>query len=119
MQAFLTHLDEGMAVESAYAQSKFEARIVPRAAPQLEKTPPPLLPHRSSRNAWRWLKKLDRNLPRFRALLSRPEAPACLPFTTRSARLRLLLPSFVALKAKLGAAFVSAFQCAQQAAFLT
>ena len=119
MQAFLTHLDQGMAVESAYAQSRPEAQIVPCAAPQLEKTMPPLLPHRSSRNAWRWLKKLDRNLPRFRALLAGPEALGCLPFATRSARLRLLLPSFAALRSKLGAAFVGAFQCTQQAAFLT
>ena len=74
LQAFLAYLDQGMAVESAYAQSRLQpqARIVPRAVPQLEKTTPPLLPHRSPRNAWRWLKKLDRNLPRFRALLAGP-----------------------------------------------
>ena len=119
MQAFLTHLDAGMAVESAYAQSRPAARIVPCAAPQLEKTMPTLLPHRSPRNAWRWLKKLDRNLPRFRALLTGPDALGGLPFTTRSARLRLLLPGFVALKAQLGPAFVAAFQRTQQAAFLS
>lgn len=116
MQTFLTHLEAGSAVESAYVDAVDDCKA---DAVALEPQTLALLPHRSPRNAWRWLKKLDRNLPRFRALLSRPEAPACLPFATRSARLRLLLPGFAQLKATLGAAFVSAFQCTQQAAFLT
>lgn len=117
METFLTHLAAGLAVELAYvdAVDDYEADAVAPLAPQNLA----LLPHRSPRNAWRWLKKLDRNLPRFRALLSRPDALGCLPFATRSARLRLLLPGFVALRSKLGAAFVGAFQCTQQAAFLT
>ncbi len=117
METFLTHLEAGLAVELAYVDAvdgcKADA-VVPLAPQNLA-----LLPHRSPRNAWRWLKKLDRNLPRFRALLSRPDALGCLPFAMRSARLRLLLPSFSQLKAKLGQAFVAAFQSTQQAAFLT
>ena len=117
MQTFLTHLEAGSAVESAYLGAVVDGKAA--AVAPLEPNASALLPHRSPRNAWRWLKKLDRNLPRFRAKLCRPDALGCLPFSTRSARLRLLLPSFVALKAKLGAAFVGAFQSTQQAAFLT
>lgn len=118
LQTFLTHLEAGSAVESAYVNA-VDDDCKADAVELLEPQTSALLPHRSPRNAWRWLKKLDRNLPRFRALLSRPDASACVPFATRSARLRLLLPSFAQLKAKLGPAFVAAFQCTQQAAFLT
>ena len=117
IQTFLTHLEAGSAVESAYVAAVDDCKA--DAVAPLEPQNLALLPHRSPRNAWRWLKKLDRNLPRFRALLSRPDASACVPFATRSARLRLLLPGFVSLKAKLGATFVAAFQYTQQAAFLT
>ena len=115
MQPFLMHLETGSAVESAYADAVDDCKA--DAVTPLEPQTSALLPHRSSRNAWRWLKKLDRNLPRFRALLCRPDASACLPYVTRSARLRLLLPGFVALRSKLDAAFVGAFQCTQQAVF--
>lgn len=118
LQTFLTHLEAGSAVESAYVNAVDDDCNADAVAP-LEPENSALLPHRSPRNAWRWLKKLDRNLPRFRALLAGPDALGCLPFATRSARLRLLLPGFVALRSKLGAAFVSSFQCTQQAAFLT
>ncbi len=117
MQAFLTHLEAGSAVELAYVDAVDDCKA--DAVVPLEPQTSALLSHRSPRNAWRWLKKLDRNLPRFRALLSRPDASACLPFTTRSARLRLLLPGFAQLKAKLGPTFVATFQSTQQAAFLT
>lgn len=72
----------------------------------------------SARHGWRWLTRLQTGLVRLRAQLPGPAAQCATPFAARSHRLRLLLPTFAALRERLGAAFVCAFQLQQQAAFL-
>ena len=114
MQSFLDGVENGLGVELAYAKTtapvcESEAELCVSGQNRSLIAP---------RNAWRWLKKLHRHLPRFRALLPGPDAACAARFAHRSARLRLLLPTFALLKTLLGQAFISAFQMAQQRGFL-
>ncbi|MBD8528303.1 hypothetical protein [Pseudomarimonas arenosa] len=72
----------------------------------------------SSRHGWRWLSRMYAHLTRWRVLLPGPDAQDAAPFASRSPRLRLLLPTLVALHRRLGDAFVTRFQLQQQASFL-
>lgn len=107
LQAFLVALLAGTVVTSAYAAAT--ATVVSTAATASARSP---------RQAWRWLGKLHAGLGRLRTLLPGPDAQQIEPFAARTRRLRLLLPTLAALKSRLGASFVAAFQQQQQASFL-
>jgi hypothetical protein len=106
-------------------QAANERTGVAHGQPPGRPTPVPSVPApaRSARHAWRWLDKLHRHLGQFRQALVfpalRPNARLCAAFAHRSTRLRVLLPTLVALKACDHHGVVSAFQLAAQAAFLT
>lgn len=97
LQAFFVALLAGVVVTTAYAGATGT---------------------QSPRHAWRWLGKLHAGLGRLRTLLPGPDAHDAAPFAARVHRLRLLLPTIAALRARLGAAFVATFQQQQQASFL-
>lgn len=97
LQTFALELMAGAAISTAYVAATGAA---------------------SPRHAWRWLGKLHAGLGRLRTRLPGPDAHPLTPFAARVHRLRLLLPTLDALRGRLGATFVAAFQLQQQAAFL-
>lgn len=114
LQAFLVALLAGTVVTSAHAA----ATAVANGTDTVASTAATAHGARSPRQAWRWLGKLHAGLSRLRTLLPGPDAQPIEPFAARVRRLRLLLPTLAALKSRLGASFVAAFQQQQQASFL-
>lgn len=107
----MRRLHHGALVLQAFAVALLAGAVVTTAYADATGT-------QSPRQAWRWLGKFHTGLGHLRTLLPGPGAHNLTPFAARVHRLRLLLPTLAALRARLGAAFVAAFQLQKQASFL-